>query len=251
MSKASTQSNERHYYFEGCFNFRDIGGYATANGANVAWGRYFRSGRMDRMTASDLLRVEELGIKTQIDLRRPEEVRYQGRGPLPDQGTRYIANSVLTDRSIARLNRETGTWGLRYIGYLRYDTEPWRQMFEELARAESYPVMVHCVAGKDRTGVATALVLSILGVDRSDVELDFILTNKEVERHTAYVEQGPGFPAGMDRESFMFAAGVREQAIVEFLDGVDEHYGGPAALLRSIGVNDDMQQAIRNHLLDS
>ena len=62
---------DRHHPFEGCFNFRDIGGYPAAGGRTVRWGYYFRAGRQDRMTEQDLEQVKELGISTQIDLRRP------------------------------------------------------------------------------------------------------------------------------------------------------------------------------------
>ena len=58
--------SERHHPFEGCFNFRDIGGYPAANGRVIRWGLYFRAGRQDRMTEQDLSQVKELGIKTQI-----------------------------------------------------------------------------------------------------------------------------------------------------------------------------------------
>ena len=64
----------RHIPFEGCFNFRDIGGYRTSDGREVQWGRYYRAGRQDRMTAIDVDRVQDLGIRTQIDLRKSDEV---------------------------------------------------------------------------------------------------------------------------------------------------------------------------------
>ena len=66
---------DRHIPFEGCFNFRDIGGYPAGDGRRVRWGRYYRAGRQDRMTEADLARLKDLGIRTQIDLRKPEEIR--------------------------------------------------------------------------------------------------------------------------------------------------------------------------------
>lgn len=60
---------KRHHSFEGCFNFRDIGGYRGVDGRSIRWGRYFRAGRQDRMTPADLERLAEYGIRTQIDLR--------------------------------------------------------------------------------------------------------------------------------------------------------------------------------------
>ena len=70
--------SERHYPFEGCFNFRDIGGYPNQEGKRVKKGLYFRAGRQDRMTDEDLLGLSDLQISTQIDLRRPDEAREQG-----------------------------------------------------------------------------------------------------------------------------------------------------------------------------
>ena len=65
---------ERHYPFEGCFNFRDIGGYKNKEGRRVKKGLYFRTGRQDRMTQKDLIQLNDLKIKTQIDLRKSEEI---------------------------------------------------------------------------------------------------------------------------------------------------------------------------------
>lgn len=240
----------RHHAFEGCFNFRDIGGYRADDGRTIRWGRYFRAGRQDRMTLGDLQRASELAIRTQVDLRRPDEVRTCGRGPFERLGSRYIGLSVLPDGSYEQLNRETGTLGERYLAYFQYSPEPWRQVFEVLSDGGCYPVLLHCTAGKDRTGVITALLLSILGVDRGVVEADFALTNRDVPRHVEFVAQGPGFPEGMTREAFTRSAGVREDAIRVFLEGVEEQHGGPLEFLRNLGVNDAMQDAIRENLLE-
>lgn len=240
----------RHYPFEGCFNFRDIGGYRAASGRVVRWGRYFRAGRQDRMTPDDVTRASGLGITTQIDLRRPDEVESSGRGPFESLGSRYIGLPVLPAGSYEQLNRETGTLGERYLAYLQYPDEPWRGVFEVLADNASYPVLLHCTAGKDRTGVITALLLSILGVDRDVIEADFAITNRDVPRHVEYVARGPGFPDGMSRAAFTRSAGVREDAIRVFLDGLEDLHGGPLPFLRSLGVNDAMQDAIRENLLE-
>ena len=216
----------------------------------MRWGRYFRAGRQDRMTPDDLIRAAKLNIRTQIDLRRPAEVRDCGRGPFAALGSRYVGLSVLPDGSYEQLNRETGTLGERYLAYLQFDLAPWRRIFELLADIEHHPVLLHCTAGKDRTGVATALLLSILGVDRATIEADFALTNCDVPRHVSFVERGPGIPDGMTRDTFIQAAGVREDAIQVFLDGLTERHDGPLEFLRSIGVDDTMQHAIREGLLE-
>ena len=250
MVKTIDDYEQRHYPFEGCFNFRDIGGYINADGQRVRWGQYFRAGRQERMTEDDLAKVEKLGIKTQVDLRMPVEIDRQGRGPLENLGTRYIHNSVLTAESIERLSQEAGITGTRYLHYIDYAPQIWLKLFEYLADERNYPTLVHCVAGKDRTGVTTALILYILGVDRDTVEADYLLTNQDVERHTQYVERNTGLPAGTTRETFAAGAGVRAEAIVDFLDGVESKPGGALGYLKSLGVNDEMQDSIRGILLE-
>lgn len=244
---------DRHHPFEGCFNFRDIGGYRADDGRTIRWGRYYRAGRQDRMTPADIERAKTLGIRTQIDLRRPDEVRDQGRGPFEDLGSRYVGLSVLPEGGSEKLNRELGTMGIsgeRYLSYLNFDSTPWLRIFENLADLEYHPVLVHCTAGKDRTGVTTAFVLSILGVPREIIEADYVLTNRDVSRQVAFIEQGPGLPDSMTRDQMMHSAGVPRDAMRVFLDGIEHQHGGPIEFLRSIGVDDAMQQAIREGLLE-
>jgi len=115
--------SERHHAFDGCFNFRDIGGYPTKDGRRVAWGRYFRAGRQDRMTDADIAAAKQLNIATQIDLRRPDEAQEQGTGPLPQLGARYINLPVIPEGGSEKLSKlvgDTGISGKRYLGYLDF-----------------------------------------------------------------------------------------------------------------------------------
>ncbi len=242
----------RHLAFEACFNFRDIGGYPGADGRLVRWGRYYRAGRQDRMTQRDLETLESLDIRTQIDLRRPDEARDQGRGPLAELGAEYHNIPVIpaggTDH-LSRIVGDTAISGRRYLGYLEFGAESWIRMFEIFADAERHPILLHCTAGKDRTGVSTAFLLSVLGVDRSWIEADYGLTNVDVARHVDYLERIGGLPEGMDREAMVRAAGIPAQAMGEFLDGLDARYGGPIGYLRSIGIGDDVMEAVREAFL--
>jgi len=245
--------SDRHHPLEGCFNFRDIGGYPAADGRSVRWGRYFRTGRPDRMTQQDLERVRELGITTQIDLRKPEEILDQGRGPLEAMGTTYHNIPVIPDGGTDQLSRlvgDTRISGKRYLGYLEFGHEPWIRMFEIFAQASSHPIVLHCTAGKDRTGVSTAFLLAVLGVDRALIEADYVLTNHDVPRQADFIEKTTGFPEGMDRDSMIQAAGVPEDAIGDFLDGLHDRWGGPLDYLRSIGISDATMDAVREEFLE-
>ena len=244
---------ERHHPFEGCFNFRDIGGYPTADGRTVRWGRYFRAGRQDRMTAADRERLTQLGIQTQIDLRKPEEIDDQGQGPLPEMGADYHNIAVIPDGGsdeLSRLVGDTGISGKRYLGYLEFGPESWLRLFELFANAKTQPMLLHCTAGKDRTGVSTAFLLSVLGVDRDLIEADYILTNRDTGRQADFIERTMGLPDGVSREHMIHHAGVPEDAIGVFLAGLDERWGGPLEYLRDIGVTEDAFEAVRRAFLD-
>lgn len=239
---------KRHYPFAGCFNFRDIGGYQNTQGQKIKWGLYFRAGRQDRMTAADLTQLEELAIATQIDLRTPAEVADQGRGPLADMDASYHNIAVIPDGGsdqLARLVGDTGISGKRYLGYLEFGDESWLRMFELFANAQNLPMLIHCTAGKDRTGVTTALLLCVLGVERAVIEADYVLTNRDVARQADFIEQTVGLPEGMDRPAMMHAAGVPENAMSDFLDGLHAKWGGALDYLRHIGITEDAMARIR------
>ena len=245
--------SERHFAFEGCFNFRDIGGYPTKEGKKIKKGIYFRTGRQDRMSEKDLAELKNLKISTQIDLRKPEEILDQGKGPLENMGADYINIPIIPDGGSDQLSRlvgDTGISGKRYLGYLEFGPESWLKIFEILANKDSLPVVLHCTAGKDRTGVSTAFLLSVLGVDRDLIEADYKLTNLDTERQADFIENSGGFPEGVDREAMILAAGVPEDAMKVFLDGVESRWGSVLGYLEEIGITKNQMNAIRDNFLE-
>ncbi|MFK7914976.1 MAG: tyrosine-protein phosphatase, partial [Pseudomonadales bacterium] len=243
---------ERHHSFAACFNFRDIGGYPAADGRSVKWGLYYRAGRQDRMTPEDLARARELGIKTQIDLRTSGEIEDQSRGPLESFGAQYHHIPVIPDGGMDRLAQivgDTGISGKRYLGYLELGTKTWLKLFELFAEAERHPLLIHCTAGKDRTGVSTAFLLSVLGVDREIIEADYVMTNQDVMRQLDFLEAADALPHGMSRAELEKVAGVPESAMGDFLDGLEARWGGAVAYLKDIGVSDHQLAAVQSAFL--
>ena len=244
---------ERHYPFEGCFNFRDIGGYLTQDGKRVKKGLYFRAGRQDRMSDQDLLQLSDLKISTQIDLRKPEEVLDQGKGPLEAMGAKYINIAVIPEGGSDQLSRlvgDTGISGKRYLGYLEFGPTSWLRLFGILSESDNLPVVLHCTAGKDRTGVSTAFLLSILGVSRDVIEADYLLTNLDTERQADFIESTVGYPEGYDRERMIAIAGVPETAMKDFLDGVESKWGTVVEYLKKIGITQEQMDKIRYNFLE-
>ena len=245
--------SERHYSFEGCFNFRDIGGYLNQDGRRVKKGLYFRAGRQDRMTNKDLAQLSDLNISTQIDLRKKEEVLDQGRGPLEDMGAKYINIPVIPEGGSEKLNKlvgDTGISGKRYLGYLEFGPTSWLRLFGILADEENLPVLLHCTAGKDRTGVSTAFLLSVLGVSRDIIEADYLLTNLDTERQADFIESTVGYPEGYNREKMISIAGVPKDAMKDFLDGVESKWGSVIEYLEKIGVTQEQMDQVRLNFLE-
>ena len=244
---------ERHYPFEGCFNFRDIGGYLNQEGKRVKKGLYFRAGRQDRMSDEDLSQLSDLKISTQIDLRRPDEVLEQGKGPLEAMGAKYINIAVIPEGGSDQLSRlvgDTGISGKRYLGYLEFGPTSWLRLFGILSELDNLPVVLHCTAGKDRTGVSTAFLLSILGVSRDVIEADYLLTNLDTERQADFIESTVGYPEGYDRERMIAIAGVPETAMKDFLDGVESRWGTVVEYLKKIGITQEQMDTIRYNFLE-
>lgn len=245
---------ERHTAFTGCFNFRDIGGYPTADGQRVRWGQYFRAGRQDRMTPADLEQLKALGIKTQIDLRMPAEAADQGPGPLGAMGASYHNIAVIPEGGTTELSRlvgDTAISGKRYLGYLEFGPQTWHKLFALYANAADHPLLIHCTAGKDRTGVSTAFLLTVLGVDRSWIEADYVLTNRDVSRQLDFLEANIGLPEGMSRSDMQHHAGVPENAMTDFLDGLTERWGSPMAYLEHIGIAEETFAKVRKAFLET
>ena len=103
---------DRLVAFQGCFNFRDIGGYVGKDGKSIKWGMYYRAGRQDRLTDMDKLKLAELNVSTQIDLRKPEEIADQGVGPLGSTGAQYEHIPVIPEGGSDQLSQLVGDTGI-------------------------------------------------------------------------------------------------------------------------------------------
>lgn len=176
---------ERVLEIDGAGNFRDIGGYPAQDGRRVRWGRVYRSGYLAELTPAGLAQLESLGVRLTCDLRSAEEVR-MSPDRLPD-GTRYLQLPV-----VARENRLARLYTLfidrrrmlvampNTYRYLLIDANPtlFGRILTELADEANLPALIHCSAGKDRTGVAVALLYMLLGVPEEIIIADYSLSNR-------------------------------------------------------------------------
>lgn len=225
----------RHIPFAHWFNVRDLGGY-VAGGATVAWKRLYRAGTPAWLSEADVVQARGLGVATIIDLRREEEAaRDKVRAHELLGAARHRLPIVTADEPMEALVA-AGISAERYLTYLETGREAFREIFEVLGDPASYPVIVHCTAGKDRTGVVSAMTLEMLGVPRANIETDYAMTNIERERAVAYWQVRGGWFATATPELVDYALGVPPDAIAGFLDGLQARYGGAEAYLRGLGV---------------
>jgi protein tyrosine/serine phosphatase len=168
---------ERHIALENALNFRDVGGYRTADGHRVRWRRMFRAGGLSSLTPADLAVLRELGIKTVLDLRSTAEWE-SGRFPVDDHPVAFhhlpLVEEILDP---TRYSVPEGMLAARYQEIAQIGSSYIAQAISIVADADTHPIVVHCLAGKDRTGVVVALVLGLLGVPDETVAEDYALSN--------------------------------------------------------------------------
>jgi protein-tyrosine phosphatase len=175
---------------EGCFNFRDLGGYVGAGGRTVRWRRLFRADGLSRLSAPDLARLAELGLRTVIDLRTADEITKRGRiDPAhPDLAYHHLPmiDVLPPEVELPRWSDPLFVAG-QYRDMLRSGATTMRQALELLADGATYPAAFHCMAGKDRTGILSALVLELLGVADEEIVADYALSGEAMQRMLAWL----------------------------------------------------------------
>jgi protein-tyrosine phosphatase len=255
----------RHIDFEGIENFRDYGGYGTACGRGVVQGRLFRSANHHRATDADVARMRELGVALVVDLRRKEErLREPSRRWDGFAGT-VIENDIpsdspdwLTVMQAAELTPEFFfDDGIAY--YRRAPHEPrhldlFRRYFHAIAETEG-AVVVHCAAGKDRTGLICALTHHLAGVHPDDIMADYLLTNDEA-RITRKVEHlRTWFAENLQRdapeEALRVAASVHPEYLQTAIQVINEQHGSLDGYIEeALGIGPELRARIHDRVLN-
>ncbi|HEY2481058.1 MAG TPA: tyrosine-protein phosphatase [Caulobacteraceae bacterium] len=257
----------RHLILEGVENFRDFGGYATASGARLRAGRLYRSASHGRATDADLEAIQGLAIAVVVDLRRKHErqrdpsrrhdafsaevVENDDGGEAEDDSwVAHVTSSDLTAASFRdymfRYYREA-PFNPRMIDlYARY--------FEVLARADG-PVLIHCAAGKDRTGILAALTHHVTGVDRDDMMADYLATNDpaRAERRLPIVTEAIRDLTGRTppEAAVRVAMGVEAAYLETAFAAMTEQCGGIDDYLRgTLGLDEARRRAVAAQLTE-
>ncbi|HJP49816.1 MAG TPA: tyrosine-protein phosphatase [Pseudomonadales bacterium] len=245
--EAYEAANPRLFGFEGAYNFRDVGGYSTRDGQRVKWHLFYRSNAPAEFNEAEYATVGPLGIKTVIDLRTEEQqlaVPTQWWAPNPPLfvsapiGDQEGLKGLRAQMAAARAQNPPDSTALDRLYTEIYRRMPFAakaelaKVFTTLTKPGGLPLLVHCSAGKDRTGLAAALVLSLLDVPQQTIYEDYLLTNAVT-------------PAGVPQ------GGVEKHWLEASLSAIEAKYGDVATYLeRELGVTPEMRAAIRANLLD-
>jgi protein tyrosine/serine phosphatase len=246
--RVAAEPYPRNLAFSSTYNFRDVGGYPGLDGRTVRWRRLFRADALHRLEGDDWAAFGALGVRTVVDLRRDFEVAKYGRVPEADGLTYH--NLVLQHLEWADVPYPGGVAHERWIAdRYRNFTEDGRTALAAalsvIADPAAAPVVVHCMAGKDRTGVVCALTLSLLGVSDEDIATDYALTESAMERLTMYLREHN--PAAIEGQDHMFTA--PREAILLFLEDMRRLHGSVEKYVRTIGVTADQIATMRESLL--
>ena len=259
--------HDRILPLEGIRNFRDYGGYAGADGATVKRGVLWRSGHHHEATADDLEKVAALGLAAVIDLRGDSERALYPCARHPEFGAAVLYEPGETAGLAGAAAHEAAGVGVRTGDEARRamvrlnEGMPWRPVlvasmklyFAELANA-SGPSLLHCVAGKDRTGLAASLAHHVLGVHPDDALADYLLTNVAADIDGQLAGGAAKFRARygpeMEDEAVRAMIGVAPEYIAAAHSAIRERHGDFDSYLDTVlGVDDVQRAAIRAHLL--
>jgi protein-tyrosine phosphatase len=241
---------QRLILLEGCLNFRDLGGYPTADGRRVRWRQLFRSDALCSLTEADVVRLrDDIGLSTVVDLRSTAELRADGDGPLLRAEITHHHVPLFDGEAIKPEERPvTISLAERYWLLAEYAKAKIARVLTMLADANG-PAVYHCAAGKDRTGVISAVVLGILGVPDEVIVADYAATKENLD---AIIER---LMATKSYETVLSnlppdTLHAEAETMVAFLERIRTDYGDMRGYAQAAGVGPDALETLVVRLVE-
>ena len=234
----------------GSSNFRDLGGLPTTTGATTAWHRVYRSDTLQELTEGDVKTLlGDVGLAAVIDLRTSREIKNEGRGPLEGEAVAYYHLPFIPDLEV---QKEVPDAAERDV------LADYRNMLDKAGHiiaeavhtvaASDGPIVFHCAAGKDRTGILAALLESIAGVSRDVVVGDYVLTNQVIKQICERLARFDTYTNVRVNDWTTFRC--RAEVMEGFLDILDERHGGAEGWARDVGLSPADLTSVRNLLVE-
>ncbi len=257
---------DRWIELDGIVNMRDLGGLPTRGGGHTASGRLIRSDNLQDLTEADVQRlVDELGVTDIVDLRTGTELHLEGPGPLrrveslthhhhsliqeraPDESVAAVGARALPWRDDDPV-RDASFWTEHYLGYLARRPDSVAAALEVVATAQG-AVVVHCAAGKDRTGTVVAMALDVAGVPHDEIVADYVLTGERLEQIVGRLMPRDAYGPALAKQKLADQL-PRAESIRAILDAVDEGWGGAGGWLLAHGWSEAEVDRLRRRLTE-
>lgn len=236
-----TTDGKRRLALRGCFNFRDLGGYRTHDGRRTRYRCLFRSDSLHRLTSADQAEVARLSLASVIDLRTPDERADQGPARVPASQHLLPVPDVLPDAYGVRSHAEPAEVAAAYFSTLQEGVETMREVLAVLTDPSTYPAVVCCSSGVERTGIVAAVVLGLLGVPDDTIVSDFAGSREAVLRRLGRLRFEHPSAVRLDLDRYgPGLLGVVPDAMARFLSLVRAEHGTFGGYAQSI----DMAGAI-------
>ena len=245
----------RRIELDGCFNFRDLGGWATDDGRTVRWNRLYRADSVHLMSDADVKHArDELGVRTLIDLRSDLEVQFGGLGSLSERvalrrHAPFRSRPIDAPAAAGSDDRSPDAMVAQYLGILEHSSDLIVDGVDALSSDEALPGVFFCAAGKDRTGVLSAVLLGALGVTETDIVEDYVLSAETIDRVIGRFGANPSSPDMYRNLPPSHFAPVAE-TMHRVLASVRETYGSFGDYLLSKGLPATALESLRSALLD-
>lgn len=241
--------------FEALYNVRDLGGHVTGEGMLTRFGQLFRADGVHRATPADLKTLQSWGVSVVVDLRTANE--REGDGLLDEPGfeVKHLPVFDGLDAAAVEIDRTKDSYlEDLYVQIIDSRGDRIARIVTELAEA-SAPALFHCTAGKDRTGVIAALVLSVVGVPDASIAGDYARSHDAMTGLAAWYREHRGTTVGGhapadDTSVAMSYLGARPEWILRMLDHVHTEYGSAYDYLAQVGVSPGAVHQLRAKLLN-
>jgi protein-tyrosine phosphatase len=234
---------------EGCFNFRDLGGYPTKGGMTVRWGCVFRSDALHKLTAQAIAHLRrEIRLGDVIDLRSSAERNTDGCGALAEEPVRFHHVPLFDGDTAGRAQSQPAeTLADRYFLLAEFAKQPIARVVETIAMT-SEPVVYHCAAGKDRTGIVSAILLALLEVKDEIIVADYAATRENLDAIIDRLMSLEGYRSMLEAlpPDTMHA---EPETMIAFLDRIRVEYGSMRQYAASAGVSENTVSRLRERLL--